>query len=84
MNRWWHYLVGIPAVVSGGLLGAMIGDAVGEAVFCDDDQHAILRCLEEGAAGLMVGLVIGILVGWASWLVWMAWMARRATREANQ
>ena len=43
------------------VLGAFLGAQIGERVFCDDDEYALLRCMEESVDGAGVGGLVGLL-----------------------
>ena len=43
------------------VLGAFLGAQIGERVFCDDDEYALLGCMEESVDGAEAGGLVGLL-----------------------
>jgi hypothetical protein len=52
---------GVCLVVGLPLLGAFLGAPTGERVFCDDDEYALLGCMEESVDGAEAGGLVGLL-----------------------
>ena len=52
---------GVCLVVGLPLLGAFLGAQIGERVFCDDDEYALLGCMEGSVDGAEAGGLVGLL-----------------------